>query len=424
MTRRRHASGGRRVEPRAAGAFACALAVLLGGCARNEPNPRPVTSAARPALSAAGPASRAPAPAGTAPARRDAEPVASIVREQLRDGGLPGLRLGELTDAGPAGPATAFAEGVVLVTKDDRLLVARLARQTPVLKAKLEPIAEAQASFAPLTRAPSVAGAFAYWISKGRLVRRATTSEAELEVLASDARASTRTSAVELEGKVAVAYLGKADTEGTSRARLWIEGGKPVDLTPDGAGASSVALVRHAGGLLAAAIDGRTAMTPLHARRLKWKGSSLELEPDVVTWVGGPAQTWTEVMLGSSRGRAYAHLAIERDATHFGLASVELGDEPRMDSPVSFFDYLNGLDLAPAATTELCGRGYVSFVRPVSHVPRAPQELVLVEAGQNHATVLATGHRFVSVSLAAAGGGGLVVYVADGRTWARGLGCE
>jgi hypothetical protein len=165
-------------------------------------------------------------------------------------------------------------------------------------------------------------------------------------------------------------------------------------------------------------------MTPVHARRLTWKNGAPVLEPDVVVWVGGPAQTWTEVVLGSSKGRAFAHLPIERDVTHFGLATIDVGEAPHMDANVSFFEYPNGLDLAPAAAAELCGRSYLAFARPVTQVPRSPQELVLAPAGDSRATVVANARGFASVSLSPAAGGGLVVYVADGRTWARGLSCD
>jgi hypothetical protein len=115
---------------------------------------------------------------------------------------------------------------------------------------------------------------------------------------------------------------------------------------------------------------------------------------------------------------------IERDMTHFGLANVDLGTEPRMDADVAFFDYPNGIDLAPVSTAELCGRAHVAFVRPTASVPRSPQELVLARLGTSESVTLANARGFASVSLASMAGGGVVTYVSDGRTWARGLGCH
>jgi hypothetical protein len=165
-------------------------------------------------------------------------------------------------------------------------------------------------------------------------------------------------------------------------------------------------------------------MTPMHARRIELGPQGPELRPDVVVWVGGPAQPWTETFVGAESGRAWAHVPIERDVTHFGLATVELGAEPHMDSDVTFFDYQNGLDLAPVATAELCGHAHVAYVRPTTAVPHSPTELVLVRLGTRAATIVTTARGFASVSLAGVDGGGVLAYVADGRTWALGFQCH
>jgi hypothetical protein len=94
-----------------------------------------------------------------------------------------------------------------------------------------------------------------------------------------------------------------------------------------------------------------------------------------------------------------------------------------MDTEASFFDYPNGLDLAPVAAAELCGQARLAFVRPTSRAPRSPAELVLADPQTGRTTKLADARGFASVSMAAAPGGGTVAYVADGRTWVRGLGC-
>jgi len=288
------------------------------------------------------------------------------------DAGLPGVVLGELAEIGPAAPATVVTEGVVLIAKDDRALVAARSSVGRPEKARFSPVDAEGVTFAPLARGPGVARGFAYWISHGRLVRRALTGEHGLEVLSDDARDAARVTAVDVNGKTAVAFLGRADQERTSHARLWVEGGAILDLTPDGAGASSVSLVRAGEHLLATSIDGRSAMTPMHARKIELRVGGAELGPDVVVWVGGPAGGWTETVVGSEGGHAWAHVPIERDMTHFGLASVDLGIEPHMDSDVRFFDYRNGLDLAPVATAELCGHATVAYVRPSTSTPHSP----------------------------------------------------
>jgi hypothetical protein len=339
------------------------------------------------------------------------------------DAGIRGVTPGELFDIGPAGPATAASAGVVMLTKDDRVLVGKRGPGRPD-RAAIAPVEAPPSDFVALGRGPGVAAGHAYWVSRGRLVRHALEGGGALEVLATDARASSRVTAVAIAGKVAAAYLGRPDEDGTAHARLWLEGMAPLDLTPDGAGASSVALTSLGDHWLATSIDGRSAMTPMHARRVRLSARGAELGDDVVVWVGGPAQAWTETFVTTEGGRAWAQVPIERDATHFGLANVDLGSEPHMDSEVAFFEYPNGIDLAPVAPAELCEKAHVAFVRPTTRAPRSPQELVLARLGTNEAVTLANARGFASVSLTGVPGGGLVTYVADGRTWARGLGCQ
>lgn len=337
---------------------------------------------------------------------------------------LPGLTLGELFDVGPAAPIAATAAGVVLLTKDDRVLLAPRSGGARPEKARIATLDEPHLAFAALARGPSVAAGHAYWISHGRLVRRPIDGSGELEVLNEDARDHSRAAAAEAHGRVAVAFLGRADAEGTSHARLWLEGKAPLDLTPEGAGASSVALTPLGDHLLATSIDGRSAMTPMHARSVRLAPAGATLGEDVVVWVGGPAQAWTETFVGAQEGKAWAHVPIERDATHFGLANVDLGPEPHLDCEVSFFDYANGIDLAPVATVELCGQAFVAFVRPTTSTPHAPQELALVRVDTNEAVTIADARGFAAVSLSELPGGALLAYVADGRAWARGIGCK
>ncbi|HSU39969.1 MAG TPA: hypothetical protein VLJ38_10380 [Polyangiaceae bacterium] len=416
------------------GAGLSGLALLAGACSRTEPTAhlvpsavpvgsiRSATSSISPSAAASGSDTSAPSP-HAAPSRTTAEPTANVV-EAKSTATLPGVTLGELFDVGPAGPMAASSDGVVLLTKDDRVLLARKTAAGRADKLKIATLDAPQAAFFPVGRGPSVAGGRAYWISHGRLVRRALGDEHELEVLNAAARDGSRTAAGEVRGTVAVAFLGRPDREGTSHARLWLEGKEPLDLTPEGAGASSVALTRVGDHLLATTLDGRSAMTPMHARTVRVEPNGATLGDDVVVWVGGPAQAWTETFVGAEGERAWAHVPIERDATHFGLASVELGAEPHLDAAVAFFDYANGIDLAPVATAELCGRAYVAFVRPTASAPHSPEELVLTRQGENEAVTLANARGFAAVSLAPVPGGALLAYVADGRTWARGIGCK
>jgi hypothetical protein len=405
-----------------------ALAIVAAtACDRRSPAPNPTPEPARARPNAGSPragTSTARASNATATTRPRDPPEPTVVAEVARDGGLSGLALGELSDIGPAGPATATEDGVVLLTKADRLALARSAKG-PVRKGKIGSVSEPAASFAALGRPPAVAGGHAHWVSGGRLVRRRADGTGELEVLADGARDGTRVSATVVKDGVVVAYVGRADNEGTTHAKLWLGPGRTLDLTPEGAGASSVALATQDDRLIVVSIDGRSAMTPVHARSvLLDRPGPAALGSDVVAWVAGPAHSFTEVSAASDGASSWALLPIERDATHFGLATVSLGREPEMDAPVAFFDYANGIDLAPVATAKICGKPYLAFARPAAAAPRSPQELVISPINGGETAVIANAAGFGAVSLGAAPGGGLVAYTADGRTWARGLECR
>lgn len=382
-----------------------ALALFALACQRERPSPAPTPSTPTP------PAANSAAPTAT-----------SVEREEAIDaGGLADAtpaEAPELADVGPAGPASATPRGVVLITRDDQLLLAALSKDP---KSLLEAIELDGGAFAQYARGPAITGDFAYWISKGRLVGKRL-SGGGLEVLAEDARDGTRVAAASVGESAVVAYVARPSTPGgDATARLWVSGGETLRLSPEGAAASSVALVETAHGALALTLEGRTGMTPLHARRLGERGGKVVLEDDVVAWVGGSAQSLTEVVGGvSPNGGVWGFVAIERDVTGFGLAEIDLGERPKMGAPVTWRMYPNGLDPAPVATGRACGESWLAHARPAESKPGAPQELHLSALGANGlgpSRVLSRSRAFVNVSVAAAGDAILVAYTADHRTW-------
>jgi hypothetical protein len=325
----------------------------------------------------------------------------------------------DLFDVGPAGPATATPKGVVLISRDDQVVVAALA---PGPQPKLAPIELDAGSLSAFGRGAAVAGDTAYWVSKGRLVARKL-SGGGLQTLAEDARDGTRVSAALVDGQVVVAYVARpAGVGGDATARLWSGAGETLRLSPEGSAASSVTLLETAAGAWALTLEGRTGMTPVHARGLRRRGGKLSLDEDVVIWIGGSAQPLTEVVasLGPS-DELWALVAMERDATRFGLAQVRAGQRPRMGAPVTWRSYPNGLDPAPASSARACGQSFVAYARPSDPKPRAPQELHLARLGPGGleaSTVIARGRAFANVSIASVEGGVLLAYTADHRTWA------
>ncbi len=69
----------------------------------------------------------------------------------------------------------------------------------------------------------------------------------------------------------------------------------------------------------------------------------------------------------------------------FGLAVVRLDDPPRVDEPVIWSMYPNGLDPAPVAAASGGGRTWIARVRPQAADPTAPHVLELCEAAADGA---------------------------------------
>ncbi|HET9929939.1 MAG TPA: hypothetical protein VFQ35_04595 [Polyangiaceae bacterium] len=338
----------------------------------------------------------------------------------------------EAFDVGPAGPAAAHESGVVLVDKLGHVALAKrgpLPTGSVASKGSFSAVDRPRDEFLPYARGPALVGGFAYWIKDEKLVRaRVTGNDADPEEIASDARKGARVSGAEMpDGTPVVAFITKPDSSGAPHAKVWFRG-KVFDLTPEGAGASSVALVRSGPRIMAISLDGRSGMTPLHARLLSVEQSgALALGPDVVAWVGASAQATTEVFATAAEGDVWAFVPIEQDLTHFGLAQIHLGSEPRLDAKVTFLTYQAGTNSAPVAAGIACGRSAVAFAEPEEAAPKSPQRLVVAAVGAEGlepGEVVARGRSFANVSLGAAGPGALLVYTADHRTWARSVRCR
>ncbi len=313
-----------------------------------------------------------------------------------------------------------------MITRGDELLISKL-RQPPSKSKKpapglLEPSARGPADFSPVARGPALSNTHAYWVSKGRVVRRALDG-GELEILATDARDGTR---VAVAGSPdVVAYIAQPVGKQDSLARLRLTDGKTLDLTPEGAAASSVSLSRMGEDVIASYIDGRSAMTPLHARRFRTKAGTLDA--DVVVWVAGATQGMTELMSVGTDNGSWLMLPVERDSSRFGLASLALERDPKMDPPLRWRTYENGLDRSPAAAAVLCGVPTVAYVRPADARPTANQELVISELTLDETASsepLASARGFADVSLYPLPEGAMLAYVADRRTWARLIRCK
>jgi len=338
----------------------------------------------------------------------------------------------ELVDVGPAGPAAASREGVVLVSRDSGVVLAPLRQAKAAARPVATPIESIDAdpkSFVARARGPAIVGDAAFWIEGANLVRQPLHGGAK-ETLASDARAYTQVAAPSestLDAPAMVAYIAVSPADPQSMiARLWVQGQAVQTLSPEGTTANTVALAYRGTDWLALSLEGRTGMSPLHARPVSLGGNSPKLGPDFIAWIAGSAQPMTMLHAISDGTNTWALLPIERDISRFGLVRVRVSERQNPSQEIFWRNYPNGMDPAPVATGRICDKPVVLYARPSAATPHAPQELqlaTLVDSGLAATTLIGSSRAFWDVSLANLESGALVVYVADHRTWARRIRC-
>jgi hypothetical protein len=449
-TRSAYRSGGLTSNALAYAAVIGAAVPLATGCRRSPAEadagaPLAVASAAGvdapgERIAVAAEASRAEAvPSGEAgpPPAPDAGRKAG---PEVADAGAWGLRLGKMLELGRASSLTATARGIVFRTKTDELVALAL---EPGVAPPSSSAMSAPPSAAP---APAITrDARAYFISRGRLVRQSITwmgskiaepgGPATLETLAADAVDGTYVAATVAGSDAAhlrdvVAYIARPSSPtGDRRARLWIEPGASFDLSSDGAGATSVGVVATGSRVSAGSIDARSAMSPVHARTIDLPDQGPpKFGPDVVVFVGPPPESHTEITLAAAGDGFLALIPFPRDTRSFGLAAIGIGSEPRMDAPVHWIDYPNGIDPAPVASARFCGRTWIAYARPAEATPHALGVLALapVDGSAPAGEIPVTdGDGMFIVSLAArADSGAWLAWVANGKSWARDLRCR
>jgi hypothetical protein len=200
------------------------------------------------------------------------------------------------------------------------------------------------------------------------------------------ARPGTDVAAATIDGKLALAFVADHVTSEGVMREAWVvlEGGEPVRISEEGSGATFIELATRGKGLLAMMIDARVAMTPAHARSLALVNGALSIGPDAVVFVGGSAEPHNGGALATtSDGTAFELVAVADGATTFGMAAIRVEDPPRVDEPVVWSLYPNGLDPAPIAATHDRARMLLARVRPRDPEPHAPRDLELGELAQD-----------------------------------------
>jgi hypothetical protein len=171
-----------------------------------------------------------------------------------------------------------------------------------------------------------------------------------------------------------------------SEAWLEIDNGAPQRISEDGSGATSVSLLARSPGLLAVMVDARSALTAVHARTISYESGHATLGEDAVVFVGSPSDRRTVAsVVGVPGGPVWSLLPIARDVASFGLALARIHEPPRVDEPVVWSLYPNGLDSPPVAVAESSGRIWAARVRPNGAEPGAPEILELGEVTEERA---------------------------------------
>ena len=431
------------LAPSIASALLLGCAVLLLDCEERDAAPRPVPRAlptSKPVPSSA----RKSEPSAQAPPRETPSPDSLSVSEIPEERPAPAasgssagapspsrLIVDRAQEIGPAGQMTATERGVVMINRSDELLLAKVAplsRSARPDQAQFSRVKGGANDFFAVARGPLVQRNKAYWVRDGKLVRRALDNASPLEVLANDARNGTRVVGADLPDAPAhaVYITNPLIADEAPRARLWVEGAGVVTVSPEGAGASSMAVTSTGQELFLVGIDARSAMTPMHGRIVRFKAGKPELDSDVVMWVGSSSQTLSEVFAATTPLGVRAFLPIERDTSHFGLVMLELGPAPHMDPRTVYRGYPNGIDVAPVASATFCGAGFVVYARPETPSPDSGELLEIAEitaAGLGPAELVDSARGFANISLAAATDSAVLAYVADFRTYATTLRC-
>jgi hypothetical protein len=289
-------------------------------------------------------------------------------------------------------------------------------------------------SWNPTTRALHVPCAvtddLAFCPDRAGDVHRSTLEGGHEQVVATSF-VGTHVSAGRVAGQSAVlVYLARRQTSEGWVIEAWIVGeeGSPERLSEDGSGATSSALAARGSSLIAVTVDSRVALTAMHAREIRYD-HGLRLGEDVVTFVGGPGDPGSAAALAlfpSTPG--WALLPIAQDVSSFGLAIVKLDDPPRVDEPVLWSMYPDGLDPAPVATAVSGSRVWVARVRPRQRGPGSPRDLELGELKSDGSfvakQVVAAAAGATGVALASDARGALwVSWLDPSGSWIERLSC-
>lgn len=181
-------------------------------------------------------------------------------------------------------------------------------------------------------------------------------------------------------GRSVLGFVDERHTKEGMVQEAWValDETAPVRLSEDGSGATWIELGSHVMGATAFVVDGRAAMTPMHARSLgvSAKGE-LTLGPDAVVAVGGPADRGMAATFAIGGQETYALVTQSLDALRFGMSAFPIS-EPVRDNVVPIVsEYPNGVEPAALAATTSGEPIYVVRLRPQTAAVGASKVLEL-----------------------------------------------
>ena len=399
------------------------LSVLCLGCGKGSasgPTPAATSTTSTPTapaapMSAPRPSAAPPATTSAAPSR----PVTTARGGKLKVDPKP-------FDVATGSRAMLFRGGAVVRKRGGELLFARLSDKPGRIDDEGTTFARTRTAIAE-----SAGTSWAVWVEGGALVRAKLPVDGAdggpKETLATDAEEYPPAAAMAKETLVVAYVAKKGGRDDDRRAKLWVEGRGVVDLSGDSGASTLSLLARDDTHLVAAWIDQRTALAPVHVAEIDLSTPQTKVGAPSVAWNAPPADGLLELALSPQKAQPIALVAGPKNGAEFGLARVpiEPGARPRDDA--RWLDYPNGLDPAPVVSVSTCGRPGVVFARPTARALDAPKSLVHAWVDDRGELLeeleVARAQRFDHVDASALPTGAWVLYAADGRTLVRRLRC-
>lgn len=269
-----------------------------------------------------------------------------------------------------------------------------------------------------------LAGKFVYCQGPGGAITRSVGAGGDPKLVARS-RAGTRIAAAALgDAHSVVAYLDlHRTTEGDMlQAFAVMDDGEPVRISDDGAGATTLRFLQRGDAPVLVYLDTRTAMVPVHARRMSAGPKGLALGDDAVLFVGGVPERGIDLAVATAGEKSFAFVPMARETLDFGMVALVIEDPPKDDIPAAWSRYPNGLDPAPiaAAKTRDGKAAWVARMRPRAAPASSPRilELGRFDGAFTSFGEIASDKHVTDVAIAEDGAGGVwILYGDTSHTW-------